>query len=66
MFVYNNNHHQNHKTAANSHRKDSSNRTAKGKASTPKRASPKQGKSLHKANVTFLKSLGLIVRKRQK
>lgn len=67
MFVYNNNHHQSHKTSAKSHRRDSSNRTAKGKTSTPKRKSlPKQGKSLHKANVQFLRTLGLVVRKRQK
>lgn len=66
MFVYNNNKHQSHKTSVNSHRRDSSNRTAKGKASLLKLASRKQGKSLSKANTKFLKALGLVVRKRQK
>lgn len=69
MFVYNNNNNiqnQNHKTLVNSHRRISSNRAAKGKASLPKRATRKQGKSLSKTNTQFLKSLGLVVRKRQK
>lgn len=66
MFLYNNNNHQKHKTIAHSHRKASSNRTTKVKASSSKRKLHKQGKSLNKANAKFLKALGFKVGKRQR
>lgn len=68
MFVYNNsnNNHQTHKKATHTDREVSKKRSAKVKLSSPKRRKHKQGKSLHKVNTQFLKSLGFIVRKRQK
>lgn len=66
MIIYNNNHHQKHKTVKHTNRTVSVLRSAKVKTSSSKRKLSTKGKSLQKTNRQFLKSLGLVVRQRQK
>lgn len=67
MFIYNNNNnnHQKLKTDKHIDRKASIKKSVKVRTSS-KRKTNKRGKSLHKANTQFLKTLGFVVRKRQK
>ena len=67
MIIYNhNNNHQGNKSAVPAKHKRSVKRHTKAKTSSTKRRAGKKGKSLNRVNTQFLKSLGLMRRKKQR